>query len=376
MRYSNIVKSQITRLILKNFRNYEYLDFSPRSNFIAITGSNGIGKTNILEAVSLLSPGKGLRGASLSEMTMFEKCDGWEVVAEIDGAKGLSEIVTGYSPSQDSMKRRITIDNHNSNQLELSKLFSISWLIPQMCHIFTDSSSSRRKMLDRMVSNFDLDHNKNLHSYEYYAKERSNLLKAGRYDEDWIDVIEKNMAKVAVMIATSRVEFTEIIHKSMGATKYNMPKFTLQLKGEMEECVYKLPSIQIESSFCNVLKNNRVLDCLSKRTNAGIHRSDLLVYDEDGVRADMCSTGEQKFLLMSVFLTEIIAQIKYRNRLPIILLDDVSAHLDNNFQEKFFEIVSDIQAQVWVTSISLERFTFLRDKSEFFEIKEDKLTVC
>jgi DNA replication and repair protein RecF len=365
------VKSKINRLVLESFRNYSFLDFSPKSNFIVITGLNGVGKTNLLEAISLMSPGRGMRGVKLSEMNMLENSSKpWRVTCDVNSKYGSSRIVTYSKLGAESTKRQVEIDDTSVGHSELTKMLKISWLIPQMGHIFIDSTSMRRKFLDRMVMNFDSSHSKNLLSYEYYMRERSNLLKSKSYDQDWMSVLERNMAEVGVLIAISRVQFIEMLQETSMDIKYNLPHFVVKVSGEIEEKVHKIPSLQIEEAFMVVLRENRALDSLSKRTNAGIHRSDLLVWKgEAGVRADMCSTGEQKLLLMSVFLTEIIAQIRHRNMMPVILLDDAVAHLDVKSQAIFFEIVSDIGAQVWVTSTFMESFEFLKGNAEFLKIE-------
>ncbi|MCH9753596.1 MAG: DNA replication/repair protein RecF [Alphaproteobacteria bacterium] len=375
---SNLVRSKINRLVLENFRNYSFLDFSPKSNFIVITGPNGVGKTNLLEAISLMSPGRGMRGVKLSEMNNIDdSMSPWKITCDINSKYGHSRIITSFKSDMDSNKRQVDIDDVSVSHSELAKTINVSWLIPQMGHIFIDSSSSRRKFLDRMVMNFDSTHSKNLSSYEYYMRERSSLLKNNNYDKDWIAVLERNMSEVGVLIATSRVQFVDMLKETALDMKYDLPYFSAEVSGEIERKVYKVPSVQIEEEFMAILKENRSLDSLSKRTNAGIHRSDLLVYRGNArVKADMCSTGEQKFLLMSVFLTEIIAQIRYRNTMPVILLDDVVAHLDVKSQAIFFEIVSDIGAQVWVTSTFMESFDFLRNNAEFLRIENSKLLVC
>jgi DNA replication and repair protein RecF len=372
---SGIIKSQVISLSLRNFRNYPSVDFEPESDFSIILGPNGVGKTNILEAISMLAPGRGLRGSKVSEIESFEgKGYGWSVSADIKGSCGLSRINT-FADGECS-KRSIEIDDKNTSQAELSRMLSVSWLVPQMGHIFIDSSSARRKFLDRMVSNFDPSHIKNIYSYEYHMKERANLLKNGSYDETWIRVIERKMSEAGVIIATARVQFGEMVTETLGVMKYKLPKFSMKIGGMIEEKIYTIPSVQIEDEFCRVLKENRALDALSKRTNAGIHRSDLLIYKADGgTRADMCSTGEQKFLLMSVFLTEIVAQIRHRKKMPVILLDDASAHLDRKSQAVFFEIVKDIGAQTWITSTFIENFDFLKDNAEFYKVEKNKIMI-
>lgn len=372
---SNIVKSQVLSLSLRNFRNYKSLDFEPQSDFTIILGPNGVGKTNILEAISMLAPGKGLRGSKISDMESFEcKGYGWSISADIKSEHGISRINT--MADRECSKRSIEIDDKATSQAELSRMLGVSWLVPQMGHIFIDSSSARRKFLDRMVSNFDPGHVKHLYSYEYHMKERANLLKSDSYDETWMKVIERKMSESAVIVATARVQFAEMVMETLNSMKYKLPKFSMKISGIIEENVYNMPAVQIEDDFCRILKEKRPLDALSKRTNAGIHRSDMLIYKGDcGTSADMCSTGEQKFLLISVFLTDIVAQIRHRKKMPVILLDDASAHLDSKSQAVFFEIVRDIGAQTWVTSTFIENFDFLRGNAEFYKIENNKIGV-
>jgi DNA replication and repair protein RecF len=372
---SGIIKSQVISLSLRNFRNYLSVDFEPESDFSIILGPNGVGKTNILEAISMLSPGRGLRGSKTSDIEYFEgKGYGWSVSADIKGSRALSRINT--FADGECVKRSIEIDDKNASQADLSRMLSISWLVPQMGHIFIDSSSARRKFLDRMVSNFDPSHTKNIYSYEHHMKERANLLKNDNYDETWMRVIERKMSESGVMIATSRVQFAEMVMETLGVMKYKIPEFSMKIGGMIEEKIYRMPSVQIEDEFYRVLRENRSLDALSKRTNAGIHRSDLLIYKADcGTRADMCSTGEQKFLLVSVFLTEIVAQIRHKKKMPVILLDDASAHLDRKSQEVFLKIVKDIGAQTWITSTFIENFDFLKGNAEFYKVEKNKIMI-
>jgi DNA replication and repair protein RecF len=376
MHSENIVKSKINRLTLHNFRNYRHLDFIPQSNHIIITGSNGVGKTNILEAISLLAPGRGLLNNKLEDMDTHGAQPPWKIEALIEGHGGSNYIATGRVKNDESSRRFIEIDEANfPKQAALSKIVNISWVVPQMDQIFITGASVRRKLLDRIVSNFEFEYSKQLTIYEYYLKERSNLLKNVKYDSDWMKVIEHNMAQAAVIIATARIQIVEMLQQVMDELEYDFPKALLSIEGLLEEKIHKMPALQIEKEFAETLLKNRAIDSFTKRTNAGIHRSDLLVCNkEKGIKAKTCSTGEQKSLLISLFLTEIFAQIQWRNQMPIILLDDIVAHLDEERRRLLSDIILNIGAQVWITGTDQNMFRFIKNNTEFVTIKDNKLT--
>lgn len=375
MQPSQHIPAKINKLLLQFFRNYEYLDFSPKTNSVVITGDNGVGKTNILEAISLLAPGRGLRGSKLSEIDMHYAGNPWKLEAFIDGYRDFSHIITGRVGDIEASKRFLEIDKSNiTNQGALSEIISVSWITPQMDQVFIMGASVRRKLLDKIVGVFDIDHHKRLSGYDYYLRERSNLLKTNHYDNDWMKVIEDNIAKTAVIIAASRVQTLEIIQDTIDTLKYKFSKARVSVEGLLEEKISKIPAIQIEEEFKEILRNNRQIDMLTKRTNAGIHKSDLLVYSQEkNIKAETCSTGEQKFLLISIFLAEVFAQIRWKNRVPIILLDDILSHLDEENRRLLCDIVVDVGAQSFITGTDRNMFQFMKNNIEFINIENNKL---
>ncbi len=377
MRTEDTKKTKIKNLALSYFRNYEEQNFAPQSDIIVIAGANGIGKTNILEAISLLVPGRGFLNSKLEDISKHNSNCPWIIEAAITNDTYTQYIRTGYIKTSEISRRFIEIDGANiSKQHELTKAVSVSWLIPQMDQIFITGATARRKLLDRIVSNFNSVYSEQLTVYEHYLKERANLLKNEKYDNDWIKIIEQKMAESAVIIAISRTQIVEMLQQTIDSFTYDFPKATLKMEGWLEEQVHKVPALQLEEDFKNTLKKNRTIDFLTKRTNAGIHRSDLLVYSKQKcIKAEKCSTGEQKSLLLSLFLAEVFTQIQWKRQMPIILLDDIAAHLDDEKQRLLSDVISDIGAQTWITGTDDKIFRVYKKDAEFITVKDNKVRI-
>lgn len=377
-----VVKSRLLNLKLSHFRNYKYLEIEPQKNIVVIVGHNGAGKTNILEAISLFQPGKGLRGSKLQDMDLRlpeqNSLQPWRVSCKFSGHQGISIATTSHMHNDHTNKRSIEIDAaRGCQQSELSKLINISWLTPQMDQMFISGASIRRGLLDRIVSHFEPEHSKRLTTYEYHLKERLNILQQTHYDPDWIKVIENSVAESAIVIAESRVKVIELLQQAMSALPHSFYKAILGIEGIIENKINKTSAISIEQEFCETLRLNRELDRATKRTNAGVHRSDLLVYSQEkGIKAEMCSTGEQKLLLASLFLSEIISQIKWKQQLPVVLLDDIAAHLDERKKKMLLDMVIELGAQVWITTTDLDVYNYIRTKSDLIRIENNEMKVC
>ena len=381
IKQDEIAVAKVKKLKLSRFRNYLTLDLksSLQHNIIVITGKNGSGKTNILEAISLLSPGKGIRGCKLSDISnegVVSSC--WHIESEIASFYGHERIETWLDPqsSEDGRsKRYVKVNDQNiKTQAELTKLLTISWIIPQMDQLFISGASTRRKFLDRIVQNFEPSHTKHLMTYEHSMKERARLLKDKNYDINWISALENNMAEIAIPIAASRVQAVEYIEEIMDEINHPFPKARMVVSGEIESKVHKVPAVQLGGEFREILQKNRGLDAATGRTNVGVHKSDLLVYYKDkNLQADKCSTGEQKSLLLSIFLAEVFAQIKWRAQTPILLLDEVLAHLDENRRDTLCQIIKDTKAQAWITGTESETFVPIKNESQFFKIENSQL---
>jgi DNA replication and repair protein RecF len=366
----------VTNLKLINYRNYPHINLNFSNQPVIITGANGVGKTNILEAISLLSPGRGLRNIKLEEIGRQDKDSktkhNWQIKAFINSVYGPMEVVTSSNIDEDdkSTKRYIKINDQNiKNQSELAKIFSIIWLTPQMDQLFIGSSLNRRRFIDRLVFNFDAEHAARIGKYENLMRERVKLLKKSYQDNIWLNAVEQNMAEVAVAIAASRVQIIEYLQAMINVSTGAFPKAKISMKGELEEKVVNMPSLQLEEEFKQKLKSYRETDFFTGRTNAGIHRSDLLVYHlHKNIEASNCSTGEQKALLLSIILAEAKARIKWRSSTPVLLLDEVIAHLDEDRRYALFEELLAMQAQCWITGTDKSIFDSLINHAQFIEL--------
>lgn len=379
MKILNIMNNilAINKLVLKNFRNHNQLNWNLTKDPIVIIGKNGAGKTNILEAVSLLAPGKGLRNAKLNELDQHNidntgEVKTWFVESVVTSSFGITEISTHrlLSDLDNGNKRIIKInDKPLKQQSELNKILNIIWLIPQMDYLFLAGGSARRKFYDRLVFNFFPDHAQYLNNYENAMRERARLLKENICDNYWLNALERTMAETGVAIASARVQVLEYLRNYITKLNSCFPKALLNISGTLETGITKTAATALEEEFRIELNNTRKLDAASGRTNTGIHRSDLLVYHETkNIEASSCSTGEQKALLISIILALVKAKIELFASVPILLLDEIVAHLDDIRKEALFVELLDLKTQVWMTSTTANIFSSLKNKAQFIEL--------
>ena len=364
----------VSRLNLESYRNYSSLRLELNSRPVVLTGHNGSGKTNILEAISLLSPGKGFRKIKLSDADMISDGNAllpWAVSAVVNKADEECVVGTGRESVADT-KRIIKIDGDViKKQSELTSIFSVMWLIPQMDGLFLGSSSDRRKFLDRLVYNFDPEHASRIYSYEYTMRERAKILQQDNYDSSWISVLESKMAERAVSIAAARVDTIEHIQSVINDCKTAFPKAEIGVEGGVEEIINNNSALAAEEILNKQFYESRQNDARSGRTGVGVHRSDFVaVHSEKNMPAASCSTGEQKALLLSIILAEARAKSIWKGSVPVLLLDEVVAHLDENRRKSLFEEIFSMQAQVWMTGTDVELFKEIQDKAQFFSVND------
>lgn len=348
---------------------------------VVLTGPNGAGKTNILEAVSLLVPGKGLRSADILEMKNRSAGpeDLWAISAEVETPSGLTvRIGTGLDrPSQSDaeriVKRRLVrINGKNAkNQNELSGFISAVWLTPQMDRLFLEGASARRKFLDRLVYAFEPDHVTRINRYDKTMRERMKLLLLDRYDASWLSSLEAQMSGDAVSIAASRLALIQHLQQQvagLGSAAPLFPQPHLALQGWTENAIATRPAVDVEDELKRKLSDARALDRAAGRTHEGIHRSDLLVsYAGKNMPADQSSTGEQKALLVSIILAHALMMQAEKGFVPIILLDEVAAHLDADRRQQLFDQLQSLQGQIWLTGTDEAVFASLQT-AKFFRV--------
>ena len=357
--------SALTHLRLKNFRSYAdwaVSDISP--DFVVLTGANGVGKTNILEAVSLFSPGKGMRSADFADLQNRVVPDGpWALSAQIATPYGAIRIGTGRDPVKE--KRVVHIQGEPvKSQTQLAEYLACLWLTPQMDRLFIDAASSRRKFLDRMVFHFDSGHAGRMTRYENAMAQRSRLLKEGRGSDAWLDALEIQMAESGVAVAAARAQFVERLQAVCRMRESEaFPVAMLALAGVLEGHIAHVPALQIEEEFRQRLRQSREEDSVYGGAAQGPHKTDFLVtYAAKSMPAAQCSTGEQKALLIGLVLAHADLIRMERGAPPILLLDEVAAHLDPHRRAVLYDVLARIGGQVWMTGTDAMLFEALANK--------------
>ncbi len=369
----------VCRLRLSGFRCYESAQLDLDARPVVLTGPNGAGKTNLLEAISLLAPGRGLRGARLEEMDRQgtlkagEPGEGWTVAAAVTTPGGMVEIGTGHRP--DSTTRRVVqIDGkQNRSQTSLSDHVSAVWLTPQMDRLFTDGASGRRRFLDRLVFGFDAAHAGRVSAYEHMLRERARLLRDGG-DAVWLDTLESDMAERGVAIAAARRELTARLARLTEAPAGPFPGAEVAVTGKVEEWLDEGPALAAEERLRAALRGSRAQDAAAGGAAVGPHRSDLAVrHLAHGMPAALCSTGEQKALLIAIVLANARLQTAERGRVPLLLLDEVAAHLDADRREALFEEVLALGAQAWFTGTDRGVFESFAGRAQYVAVRAGRL---
>lgn len=391
------LKSGVERLTLTDFRNYASLRLKTEIAPIVVYGENGSGKTNILEAISFLTPGRGLRGARLADIKRFipqitDKNEysfisplNWAVAADVIKNDEIYTIATAVEKSAKddceneefrSFERRIVkVDNTKlASQGDLGKYFSATWLTPQMDRLFRGGSQPRRSFLDRLVYAFDMEHAKRTATFEHLYRERFRLLKEGKNDNHWLDSIEENMATTGVAIAAARREQIARLNAFIENEPDDVfPSVRLELDGKIEKLLDNKPAVLVEDEYKNMLSKQRNF-ILDYENLEGVNRSDFKVYyRKKGMPADLCSTGEQKSLLVSIILAQTKCQTLHQGFAPVMLLDEVTAHLDDVKREALLEKISDLNIQAWITTTNPELFDSLRNDAQFLEVRNNTI---
>lgn len=355
----------ISKLKLYNFRNHISFEEDICNNPVILCGENGVGKTNILESISMLSPGKGLRNADIAELNHQGEYL-WQINACVSAEKP-----TEIDIYNNNGKKQIQIDGKaTKTQGELAEYLGVIWVTPLMDQLFIGPASERRRFLDRLVYHFDPAHAKRVLAYEKYMRERLKLLKENIRDDIWLFVLEKNMAENGVAIATSRMEIVGIIRKFLDSQVSSFPKAIISVDGYLENILARKNALQAEEEFIDKLGKSRNFDRESGRTNFGAHKSDMkLVHDGKNQPAALCSTGEQKALLFSVIIAEARARKEWKEDPPIILLDEVVAHLDEYKRAALFDEIKALKIQAWMSGTDKNMFKMIEKDSLILELQ-------
>ncbi|WP_367364133.1 DNA replication/repair protein RecF [Candidatus Tisiphia endosymbiont of Nedyus quadrimaculatus] len=355
----------LQKLKLLNYRNFQNLDISAGNNPVILIGGNGSGKTNILESISLFSPGKGLRSAKLDDICQRGE-DHCLAYALLHSKLGLVEISTNLK--RESNRRFTEFNGVKIQNNELSKFSAMIWLTPQMEGIFSSGISDRRKFFDRIVYNFNPSHAGIVSKYEYYMYERSKILAQDQVDTNWLRVVEEKMAELSIEIAINRLKILEHMQKAINDLDNDFPKAILSINGVIEDIILRNSEIDIDF-IKNELMVSRVRDKISNRTNFGVHKSDFVViHKEKNALVKYCSTGEQKAMLIAIILAQVNYSIKENIAMPILLLDEVFVHLDNKRRQYLIDFFLGLGLQLWVTATDLNGIESLTKKAELIKL--------
>lgn len=389
-----VVKSGVKCLTLTDFRNYAYLRLKTELSPIIVTGENGSGKTNILEAISFLTPGRGLRSARLADIKRISPCliandyqplgnTAWAVSSTVCTNDEEVNIGTGVESSTKEVeddirsfdRRIVKIDGQKiSSQADLGRYISAIWLTPQMDRLFRGGSQPRRSFLDRLVYAFDTEHAKRTANFEHLYKEWFQLIKSGKTDGHWLASIEEEMAGIGVAIAAARREQIARLNTFIKHEPDDVfPNVEISLEGTIEQMLDSKPALDVEDYYITSLQKQRQNVLYSENID-GVNRTDFKVlYKKKRMPAELCSTGEQKSLLISIILAQTKCQTLDKGFPPVLLLDEVVAHLDDVKREALLEKIRDLKVQAWITSTDMSLFESMRDCAQFFEVRNNSV---
>nr|WP_213394906.1 DNA replication/repair protein RecF [Yoonia sp.] len=348
----------LSQLTLSHFRSHKraVLDLDPRP--LAIYGPNGAGKTNILEAVSLLSPGRGLRRAGADDLARRPEALGWKITGVLQSLYQVHEIETWAETGQ---PRQLRIDGKTAPQVALGRIARVLWLVPAMDRLWTEGADGRRRFLDRATLSFEPSHADAVLTYEKAMRERNRLLKDMVRDPHWYAAIEAQMAEAATQITTNRTQAIAALTAAQAAAVSAFPTALLTL-------TYADP---LPDDLQSALADHRSRDMAAGRTLLGPHRADLdAVFADKNVPARDCSTGEQKALLISLILANARALAQDFGAPPILLLDEVAAHLDAARRAALYDEICALGAQAFMTGTGPELFAELGSRAQYAEVTE------
>ena len=366
------MQTHVARLSLADFRNYAglSLDFAPGA--VVLTGDNGAGKTNLLEAVSFLSPGRGLRRAMLEDVARSGAANGFAVHARVEGAFGEVEIGTGTIGDGEAGGRKVRINGSAVRSAEeMLDWLRVMWLTPAMDALFTGPAADRRRFVDRLVLAIDPAHGRRALDYEKAMRGRNRLLADNSRDDAWFEAIETQMAETGTAIAAARVEIARLlvamIERLPGDGPF--PQAGISLSGMLEETLPAMPAVEAEEAFRRALAQNRGRDRAAGRTLDGPHRSDLVVrHRQKAMPAELCSTGEQKALLTGLVLSHARLVAELAGAAPILLLDEIAAHLDAGRRAALFSILEELDCQAFMTGTDPQLFSSISGRAQFFTV--------
>lgn len=354
----------VTSLALNYLRSHRAARIEGDGRPVAIFGANGAGKTNILEALSLLSPGRGLRRAATEDLARAPDAIGWKIRATLETPHQSHEIETWAEPGQSS--RGVRIDGKIAPQTALGRIGRVLWLVPSMDRLWLEAAGDRRRFLDRITMSLEPAHADAVLAYEKAMRERNRLLKDQVRDAGWYAGLESQMARFGAQIAANRALAVARLQAAQDGAETAFPRADLSITGaEGEDTPLEAPPL------AEALARSRPRDMAAGRTLTGPHRDDLAAtYAAKRMEARHCSTGEQKALLVSLILANARALAEDFGAAPVILLDEVAAHLDPSRRASLYDEICAMGAQAWMTGTDANLFSPLGARAIWLEVEE------
>ena len=379
----------VERLVLTNFRSYAHLSFETGPEPQVLIGANGAGKTNLLEAVSMLAPGQGLRRAAYIDLARAAGDGSWSVSAHAHARPGPVDIGTGLLAANGPGERETRVVAERAGRIvringapaggtsALGDYLDLAWVTPAMDGLFTGPAAERRRFLDRLIATFDAGYRTRANRFERAMQQRNRLLGDGVRDSARFEGLELLMAETGTAIAAARAEAVAALASIMAERSQRdpgspFPAAGLALEGLLESDLERMPAVDVEEAYAAVLRDNRERDRAAGRTLDGPHRSDLLVFHAPKqVQARLASSGEQKALLLGLVLAhaELVAR-RHDGVAPILLLDEVTAHLDEARRAALFAEILRLGTQAWMTGTDPETFSALRENARFWRVED------
>ena len=374
-------KLSITQLKLSNFRNHKFLQINPTKNIILITGSNGSGKTNILESISLFDSNTGFRNAKLSELIRYDLTGPKELFGvnlKVCTQNKNFDLGFGLKDELDVLKKVISFDKKKTS---LRNFFNIFWVLPHMSHLLQGKPEDRRKFLDLMVSATDISYKDKLLDYKKLKNERLRILKNLEISKNdkWLDIIEKKMSEIGVIICDSRRIFLDTLNKCFMKIDDQIPMLNLKLSGTADSMLLVKPALFVEELIVKELKKNRLRDSISGRTNFSVNKTDLLVYEKKSNKEGKnFSTGEQKIIIISILFSFLNTLEKIKNSNVLFLLDDIFSYLDIRFIRNIIDRLNELKLQTWMTDVrsdSIHQIEKFQSKIHNINIDDNRFKV-
>jgi DNA replication and repair protein RecF len=369
---------QISKLVLTNFRNFPLKKLEFSNQLILLVGNNGVGKTNILESLTLLGRGPSLRNNDFESMIFEdqkseEKKQQFVVYAELLNHNLIEKIGASFEAKKKKKSLQINEEMLNSKrQSELkSQLINFICLTPQIESLFILGKSDRREYLDKIVSDLDFEHQSRINNYQKLLKERLLILQKYKFSDskssqNWLNIIENKIVELGMAIASARIEAIDFFNRAINSFSSNFPKPQLKVIGDVEQGVMKQSAVSLEEIYKNKLKENREADTDNFKTNFGVHRSDFdAIFSEKNASAIRSSTGEQKSIMLSITLARAKIAAVYKNQPTVLIFDEVVSHLDEKRKSDLFEeiVASKLQSFFSATSKDLIPRLYLESNS-------------